>query len=57
MREIFTQMDAATSLEALLTLYKTLPSEKVATTTLDEFANQVGLGSVARLLTKPEDTI
>tara|TARA_R110001632_G_scaffold46254_3_gene117516 strand:- start:708 stop:1844 length:1137 start_codon:yes stop_codon:yes gene_type:complete len=57
MREIFTQMDAATSLEALLTLYKTLPSAQVANTTLDEFANQVGLGSVARLLTKPEDTI
>ena len=56
-KSIFDQLDAATSLEALLTLYKTLPSAQVANTTLDEFAAQVGLGSVSRLLTKQEDTI
>jgi hypothetical protein len=56
-KSLFDQLDAATSLEALLTLYKTLPSAQVANTTLDEFAAQVGLGSVSRLLTKREDTI
>jgi len=56
-KSLFDQLDAATSLEALLTLYKTLPSAQVANTTLDEFASQVGLGSVSRLLTKQEDTI
>lgn len=56
-KSLFDQLDAATSLEALLTLYKTLPSAQVANTTLDDFAAQVGLGSVSRLLTKQQDTI
>ena len=54
-KSLFDDMDAKAQLEALLTLYKTMPSAEQAGLTLREFSDQLNLGSVSRLLTKIED--
>jgi len=55
-KSLFDRMDAATQLEALLTLYKTVPSAKMNLDDLNTFAMDLGLGSVSRLLTRQADT-
>ena len=54
-KSLFDDMTAASQLEALLTLYKVMPNAEQAGQTLEQFAQQLGVGSVSRLLTKPED--
>ena len=54
-KSLFDDMDARAQLEALLTLYKTMPNAEQAGKTLREFSDQLNLGSVSRLLTKIED--
>ena len=54
-KSLFDDMNANAQLEALLTLYKTMPNAEEAGLTLKQFADQLGLGNVSRLLTKVED--
>ena len=54
-KSLFDDMNANAQLEALLTLYKTMPDAEEAGVTLKQFADQLGLGNVSRLLTKVED--
>ena len=49
-------MDAATQLEALLTLYKSVPDAVTNLEAFEEFASNLGLSSVSDLLTKRADT-
>jgi hypothetical protein len=42
-------------LEALLTLYKSVPNAQVNLKDFSDFASNLGLGSVSRLLTKTAD--
>ena len=55
-KSLFDRMDAATQLEALLTLYKSVPNAAENLGTFQEFASNLGLGSVSRLLTRTADT-
>ena len=55
-KSLFDRMDAATQLEALLTLYKTVPNAQLNLDDLNTFARDLGLGSVSDLLTKRADT-
>jgi hypothetical protein len=54
-KSLFDDMTANAQLEALLTLYKAMPSAEEAGLTLQQFSDQLGLGNVSRLLTKIED--
>jgi hypothetical protein len=54
-KSLFDDMTANAQLEALLTLYKAMPSAEQAGITLRQFSDQLGLGNVSRLLTKIED--
>jgi hypothetical protein len=54
-KSLFDDMTANAQLEALLTLYKAMPSAEEAGLTLRQFSDQLGLGNVSRLLTKIED--
>jgi len=55
-KSLFDRMDAATQLEALLTLYKSVPDAVTNLESFEEFAKNLGLGSVSRLLTRTADT-
>ena len=55
-KSLFDMMDSATQLEALLTLYKSVPNAAENLGTFQEFASNLGLGSVSRLLTRTADT-
>ena len=55
-RSLFRRMDAATQLEALLTLYKSVPNALENLGTFEEFTKNLGLDSVSRLLTRTADT-
>ena len=55
-KSLFDRMDAATQLEALLTLYKSVPDAVTNLASFEEFAKNLGLGSVSRLLTRTADT-
>ena len=50
-------MDGAVKLEALLTLYKSMPDAEVANVDFETWAKGLGVGSVSNLLTKKADTI
>ena len=55
-KSLFDRMDAATQLEALLTLYKSVPDAVTNLESFEEFAKNLGLSSVSDLLTKRADT-
>ena len=55
-KSLFDRMDAATQLEALLTLYKSVPNAAANLGTFEEFTSNLGLDSVSRLLTRTADT-
>ena len=55
-KSLFDRMDAATQLEALLTLYKSVPDAISNLESFEEFAKNLGLSSVSDLLTKRADT-
>ncbi len=55
-KSLFDRMDAATQLEALLTLYKSVPDAVTNLEAFEEFASNLGLSSVSDLLTKRADT-
>ena len=54
-KSLFDRMDGAAALEALLTLYKSVPNAQVNLKDFSDFASNLGLGSVSRLLTKTAD--
>tara|TARA_R110000824_G_scaffold212579_3_gene398827 strand:- start:7534 stop:9264 length:1731 start_codon:yes stop_codon:yes gene_type:complete len=56
-KSLIDQMDGAVKLEALLTLYKSMPDAEVANVDFETWAKGLGVGSVSNLLTKKADTI
>ena len=56
LKSLFDRMNAAAQLEALLTLYKSVPDAATNLEAFEEFARNLGLGAVSDVLTKKADT-